>query len=221
MKTCKYFWLVFIFVFTGLLSACTSNPIGDFGRIDASKAEHITKAYKTRVYLSSNKIISSPLNFSKTEKKFRLSAHLLRQTYILSSDAIPMGQLSAINHFIHIDLNKIKDRHQAIIADIGKLHFALHVFQRQANKVLAQDNRRNYSNSEIINKEYIKAIHDRHLENQRLISSVVSHLRGLYHAYIYVVDHGNIVEPTLKDTEVRDKLSRFYTHVLELEYSNY
>lgn len=199
------------------LTAC-SSPVGDFGRIDARNTRQITESHGTLVQLVESSDFLNPLNFSKTEKKFRLTAYLLMQSKLTSPVNEQITQQTAINHFIAIGLSKMQDRHQAISADIGKLHNILHSFQKLGRQVLAQDNMRDYANNPILNRKYLAAIDARHRDNTKLIQKTAQHLSQLHEAYIYVVNHSNIVEPTLNDAKLRNKLARFHAHVNELNW---
>lgn len=218
MKKCIQFRLVSIFAITSILSAC-SSPIGDFGRIDAAKATHLTKIQPIFGHSTETPIYFNPINYSKSETKFRQTAHLLLEYDFGNDKKKPIENDTAVKYFNATGLNAIFKRHQTIALHIAKLHNNLHSFQKLTNQVLQQDSAR--LNVRTNNNKYMQGVNLRHQENIGLIRRVALHLGKLNNAYIHVLDHGKIVEPNLADGPIRYKLERFSLHVEQLKSSIY
>lgn len=215
-----------------LLSACSTNPVGDFGRIDASKANHVTQNSSKNVEVKNGADFSNPLIFSKLEKKFRLTAHLLTSSNFdisiadrplvngkASLDA-PISEKALVNSFKANGYEDIKDFHQATSSDLKKRSLSLTKFHSLASQVLSQSQNRQYVNNGLINAKISKAIQVRYQENQQVIRKVIGHLNALHSSYRYVVDYGGVIEPHLSSTSLSARIFTFKNQIIQLEYLN-
>lgn len=231
IKNDKVFWLVFPIIMGGLLSACSTNPIGDFGRVDPKKAEHITRV-QTEVIDQKNHITyRNPLSYSKLEKEFRLTAHLLNESNynialidrLHKNESIdiygPITEKALLHHFNEIGMDNVQDRFQSISADADKRIYTLTKFKKLVDEVMVQDFQRNYVENSLINLDIIEATKRRHAENIKLIKYTMAHMTNLYKAYLYVLNHGSIIEPTLDSSALRNKFDGLYEQVKQLNAS--
>lgn len=229
MRIYKLFHSIFFFGLSCLLVACSSNPVGDFGRIDIAKADQLTKVSATSDrHNKKNIAYFNPINYSKLEKKFRLIAHYLQQSNFdvfvfdreMDMDRLdingPVNEKAIFNSFNFKGLDDIPQRFQSIARDIDKRSTNLTKFQDLIAEIMQQNADRGQINNEIINADYIKAISLRHEENIELIKNVRGHMKGLYLAYRYVLNHGKIVEPDIDQNDLRSKLQLFNDQINQL-----
>uniref|UniRef100_A0A2A4Z8R3 Uncharacterized protein n=1 Tax=OCS116 cluster bacterium TaxID=2030921 RepID=A0A2A4Z8R3_9PROT len=224
MKTCKTIGLIFSLAAGTILSAC-SNPVGDFGRINKSRATHITevgpltnKAEKTNAYYN-------PLDYSKAEKQLRLTAVLLERSnydiHIADRQFVngvanvtgPIREAALVNNFRAKGVSDMSSRYQSLSGDLKKRRLNLDSFIRLTKTVIRQDVARGRVENEIVD---IKAIGYRQKENVEVITGVKKHMEALYLAYRYVLNHGKIVEPTVSQFAIRSELELFNKEVEQL-----
>lgn len=211
-----------------MLSAC-SQPIGDFGRINTLNASEITRVQSQIGSKDKNIVYLNPIQYSELEKKFRLTAHLLttsnyniaitdfeffdRKANIVG----PIRNTAILNSFKAKGLLNVTDRLQSVSLDITKRSETLAIFHRLITQIMAQDDERNYIHNSLENLEYTQAIAARHAENIKLIKKVYSHLHGRFHAYNYVIDQSQIVEPYTNMRGLNSKLQDLNAQISRLK----
>ncbi|NRA86212.1 MAG: hypothetical protein HRU28_02215 [Rhizobiales bacterium] len=214
-----------------LLFGCSSST-GDFGRLNTSSLGHITSVQAKIIDPKTGIYYKNPIQYSKIEQKFRLSAFLLKQIdhdislidklALINKTTFPAGTTpidgkSLVNAFNAKGIVDIKDRYQNISVDIQTRQINLIKFHKLALKVIAQDSKRNILENLATDKKHIIAIDERRAENLAQIRDIVSYMKILTAAYNYVIDHGKIVEPNISQRDIRIKLNQFHNHATNLQ----
>ncbi len=230
MKKRKSLWCGIFFSL--ILSACSSNPIGDFGRIDASKASHLTQNSAKNIEVKNGTDFPNPLIFSKLEKKLRFNAHLLTTSNFNVSIADrplidgkadingPISENALLNSFKASNYEGILEYNQAISIDLKKRIHSLNIFQKLASEVLNQNSNRHYIQNGNIDFKTKTAISIRQQENLLIVKNVTAQLTALHNAYRYVLNYGAVVEPSLSHTALSAQLYGFKSQINQLSYLN-
>lgn len=216
MKKLNSLWFIFILTFSSLLSAC-SSPVGDFGRIDTQHTDFLTKTHWMPVALADKSSILNPLNFSEAEQQLRLTAHFLKQNNYNATKLNPIEEIAALRYFDQKGVGSIQIRHETISKHIDEILLVMPDFLNHAHVVLGQNDEREIRYNKIKTENYIAAIAARRNENLSLIHSVATRLDNLHRAYIFVVNHGNIVEPNLSDAALRSALQKLKTKIHQIQ----
>lgn len=214
-----------------ILTNC-SSPIGDFGRIDASKALHITNVQTKTVDYKNKITYFNPINYSVVEKKFRLTAFFLKQIdydislidklAITNKTAFPEGTnpingKALVNYFNAIGINSIEDRYQKLTHDLSQRSIHLDKFINLSQIVVSEDAARRQIYNQALDEAYVEAIRFRRRENLKTIEEIIFYMNRLYNSYQYVSDQGKIIEPTIITRYLKNKLKNFKQKINKLQ----
>ncbi len=224
MKNRKIYWYIFIISLSSVFTACTS-PVGDFGRLNSNQLSQITQPQLQTI---GNSTYRNPLEYSQTEKKFRLTAHLLKQIpYKINivdtlkiinkvkfpPETAPINGQALLNSFKAAGINNISERYQSLSIDLENRIINMSEFHELAQKTIAEDLKRKFQN----NATYKAAVENRRQQNIAQIRDIVFYMKKLHISYSFVATQGKAVEPNININPIKQSLSSFLSQINRLE----